>query len=109
MSYQTLDPDDLLKGRQLGGQASYGYDGSNKAHTQSAMVAAQMNPGAQILFGYTHRTNEETRLRNAVPMEGNGAVTAMHSVVTVSTRLTPKSTMLWPNWFCVPIQTIKSS
>ena len=65
VSYQTLDPDDLLKGRQLGGQASYGYDGSNKAHTQSAMVAAQMNPVAQILFGYTHRTNEETRLRNA--------------------------------------------
>ena len=65
VSYQTLDPDDLLKGRQLGGQASYGFDGSNNAHTQSAMVAAQMNPVAQVLFGYTHRTYHETRLRNA--------------------------------------------
>ena len=65
VSYQTLDPDDLLKGRNLGGQASYGYDGSNREHTQSAMVAAQMNPVAQVLFGYTHRTYHETRLRNA--------------------------------------------
>lgn len=65
VSYQTLDPDDLLKGRQLGGQASYGFDGSNNAHSQNAMIAAQMNPVAQILFGYTHRTYHETRLRNA--------------------------------------------
>lgn len=65
VSYQTLDPDDLLKGRKLGGQASYGFDGSNNAHTQSAMVAAQMNPVAQVLFGYTHRTYHEARLRNA--------------------------------------------
>lgn len=65
VSYQTIDPDDLLKGRQLGGQASYGFDGSNNAHSQNAMIAAQMSPVAQILFGYTHRTYHETRLRNA--------------------------------------------
>ena len=65
VSYQTLDPDDLLKGRQLGGQASYGFDGSNNAHSQNAMIAAQMNPVSQIMFGYTHRTYHETRLRNA--------------------------------------------
>lgn len=29
------------------------------------MIAAQMSPVAQILFGYTHRTYHETRLRNA--------------------------------------------
>ena len=65
VSYQTLDPDDLLKGNQIGGKASYGFDGSNYAHSQNAMVAAQINPVAQIMFGYTHRTYHEARLRNA--------------------------------------------
>ncbi len=65
VSYQTLDPDDLLRGRQFGGNANMGFDSVNNAFSRTAMVAGQFSPTLQGLFGYTYRTYSETKLSNA--------------------------------------------
>lgn len=65
VSYQTIDPDDLLKGREFGGKASLGWDGLNYGKSEHGSMAFQFNDTTQALLGYTHRTYEETRLRRA--------------------------------------------
>lgn len=65
VSYQTLDPDDLLKGREFGGKASIGWDGLNYGKTEHGSLAFQLRDDLQALIGYTHKSHEETRLRNA--------------------------------------------
>jgi len=65
VSYQTMDPDDLLKGRNVGARLSAGYDSFNKGQTYTAMVAAQMTDNLQGIAGYTYRNYSEARFRNA--------------------------------------------
>ncbi len=65
VSYQTLDRDDLLRGRPFGGSANAGYDSLNHAFSRTAMVAGQFSPTVQGLFGYTYRTYSETELGKA--------------------------------------------
>ncbi|MGL4668815.1 MAG: TonB-dependent hemoglobin/transferrin/lactoferrin family receptor [Saezia sp.] len=65
VSYQSLDPQDLLKGRNVGARISAGYDSFNKGQTYSAMVAAQMTPTLQGIAGYTYRRYSEARFSNA--------------------------------------------
>ncbi len=65
VSYQTLDPDDLLKGRQVGGKASVSWDGLNYGWSEHGSFAVQPTDTVQALIGYTHRKQDETRLRRA--------------------------------------------
>lgn len=65
VAYQTIDPDDLLKGREFGGKASIGWDGLNYGKSEHGSMAFQFRDDLQALIGYTHRTHDETRLRKA--------------------------------------------
>lgn len=65
VSYQTMDPEDLLRGRKVGATVSAGYNSLNKGQTYTAMVAAQMTPTLQGIAGYTYRKYSETRLTKA--------------------------------------------
>ncbi len=65
VSYQTLDPDDLLKGNIVGGKAMAGFDSLNDGKTEHGAFAVQVNDRIQALLGYTHRTHKETRLGRA--------------------------------------------
>lgn len=65
VSYQTLDPDDLLRGRRFGGNINMGFDSLNNAFSRTAMAAGQFTPTLQGLFGYTYRSYSETKLGNA--------------------------------------------
>ena len=65
VSFQTLDPDDLLKGKEWGVRLKAGYDTLNKSFSSTAMVSSQFTPELQGIFGFTYRTFEETRFKNA--------------------------------------------
>ncbi len=65
VSYQTLDPVDLLKGDVIGGKAMVGFDNLNDGKTEHGAFAVQINDKVQALLGYTHRTHKETRLGRA--------------------------------------------
>ncbi|MDR1311251.1 MAG: TonB-dependent hemoglobin/transferrin/lactoferrin family receptor [Burkholderiaceae bacterium] len=65
VSYQTMDPADLLMGRAFGAKGQVGYDSMNKGRSQNAMLGFQMAPQLSWLLGYTHRTYHEAELGRA--------------------------------------------
>lgn len=65
VSFQTLDPDDLLKGREWGVQLKTGYDSLNKSYSATTLISSQFSPELQGIFGYTYRKYEETRFTKA--------------------------------------------
>lgn len=65
VSYRTLDPDDLLKGKNFAGKASLGFNSLNQQYSKTGMLAAQFSPKTQGLLSITHRTYKEAKLKKA--------------------------------------------
>jgi hemoglobin/transferrin/lactoferrin receptor protein len=86
VAYRTLDPDDLLKGRPFGAKLNTGYNSLNRAWSQTVAAGVQFSPTLQGLFGYTHRTYEEARLKKARSDGGRWGCTR---VATGCDRLNP--------------------
>lgn len=65
VSYQTMSPNSILRGRQQGARLSFGYDSLNHGYTYTGIAAAQISPTWQGLVGYTYRTYSEAEYSNA--------------------------------------------
>jgi hemoglobin/transferrin/lactoferrin receptor protein len=59
VSFRTLDPSDILKGRQFGARLSGSFDTLNDGFSKTAIAAVQVLPTVQVLAGINHRSFHE--------------------------------------------------
>ncbi|MBE3638803.1 TonB-dependent hemoglobin/transferrin/lactoferrin family receptor [Mangrovicoccus algicola] len=65
VAIQTLDPADILRGRDRGGFVRAEYDGLDKGTGVSAAFAQQFGPGWAVMLGLSRRAASEVDLSNA--------------------------------------------
>ncbi|WP_299811072.1 TonB-dependent hemoglobin/transferrin/lactoferrin family receptor [uncultured Roseibium sp.] len=65
VALETLDPEDLLLGRNYGGQGSVGYDSFTSAATASGAVAYRFSDQLSAMIALSRGYNEEPELSNA--------------------------------------------
>lgn len=65
VAFRTLDPDDLLLGRQHAARLSAGYDSLDRSFSKTAIGAIQFTPTLQGILLLSNRTAHEPTLSNA--------------------------------------------
>ncbi|WP_417691137.1 TonB-dependent receptor domain-containing protein [Roseibium sp.] len=65
VALETLDPEDLLKGRRMGGQAGLSYDSFTQSGTGSGAVAYQLTDTISAMFAFSRHAASEPELSNA--------------------------------------------
>ncbi|MBO9475231.1 TonB-dependent hemoglobin/transferrin/lactoferrin family receptor [Shimia sp. R10_1] len=65
VALETIDPEDLLRGREKGGEVSLSYDSLDNASTGSVSYAQRLGDTLEVMFGYAHRDANEAEFSNA--------------------------------------------
>lgn len=65
VAVETLDPEDVLKGRSMGGQGRLAYDSLNGSGTASGVFAQRWSDTFAVLAAVSRQSAHEARLSNA--------------------------------------------
>ena len=65
VAVETLDPEDVLKGRSMGGQGRVAYDSLNGSGTVSGVFAQRWSDTFAVLAAVSRQAGHEARLSNA--------------------------------------------
>jgi len=65
VSIETLDPEDILDGRDRGADLRLSYGSLDNSMTGSVAIAQKLSPSLDVLFGYTQTHSNEVELSNA--------------------------------------------
>ncbi|MBK0329235.1 TonB-dependent hemoglobin/transferrin/lactoferrin family receptor [Rhodobacteraceae bacterium F11138] len=65
VAFETIDPEDILDGKDQGLEARLAYDSFDKGTTASLNFAQQLSPTVQVLLGYARSDGSEPQLSNA--------------------------------------------
>lgn len=65
VAFQTLDPEDILRGRRMGARLDANYDSLDRSFGQTVMGAFQFTPELEAMLSVGHRTAEQARLDKA--------------------------------------------
>ncbi|MCC5970730.1 MAG: TonB-dependent receptor plug domain-containing protein [Pararhodobacter sp.] len=65
VALRTIDPEDVLQGRQRGGTARIGFNGFNRESNAAATFAQRFSDSLSVLVGYSRLQAREPRLSRA--------------------------------------------
>lgn len=71
VAMETIDPEDILRGRDQGARARLAYGGVTDSIDGNAIVAHRLGPDLQLMLGAAHGRSEEMRLSKA-RIDGGG-------------------------------------
>lgn len=94
VSFQTLDPEDILNGRRYGARLDAGYDSFNRSFNQTVMGAFQLTPELEAMLSVGHRQHEEARLGKARADGGIWGCPRVPQAIRCD-ELNPQDTTVW--------------
>ncbi len=65
VALQTIDPEDVLQGRERGGNVRLGFDSLDDSKSSSLNYAQKLSPEVDVLIGYSRTSAHETKFSNA--------------------------------------------
>lgn len=67
---ETIDPEDLLRGRERGGSVRLAYDGLDESTLGALSFAQELSPALQVMIGLSREESSEIELRKARNTDG---------------------------------------
>ncbi len=65
VALETLDPEDVLKGRDSGGSVSFSHDTVNSGSDVDFLIAQKLSPTVDVMVGFSRSVGNEMKLSNA--------------------------------------------